>query len=95
MIFRSLTRRKEIGANSYLLETGRHRFIIDAGMHPKESGLDALPNLNSVPHDSVEAILISHAHHDHIGSLPVMQRRQPGAQVTMMESNGACSGQPL
>ena len=88
MIFRSLTRRKEIGANSYLLETGRHRFIIDAGMHPKESGLDALPNLNSVPHDSVEAILISHAHHDHIGSLPVMQRRQPGAQVTMTEATG-------
>ena len=88
MTFRSLTRRREIGANSYLLESKRGRFILDAGMHPKEKALDALPNYNLAAHDSVDAIFVSHAHHDHIGSLPVAQRRQPRAPVFMTEQTG-------
>lgn len=88
MIFRSLTRRKEIGANSYLIEVGKYRIILDAGAHPKQKGLDSLPNFNSVPHDSVDAIIITHAHHDHIGALPVLQRRQPKASVIMTEPTG-------
>ena len=88
MIFRSLTRHREIGANSYLIETKKHRFIIDAGAHPKMKGLDSLPQFNAVPHDSVDGIILSHAHHDHIGALPVLQRRQPNTQVFMTEPTG-------
>jgi len=88
MIFRSLTRQREIGANSYLLQTGRHRFILDSGMHPKEAGLKALPDFSQVPRESVDGILISHSHHDHIGSLPVLQQRHPRAQVWMTEETG-------
>lgn len=95
MIFRSMTRRREIGANSYLLQNGKRRFILDAGMHPGDRGLDALPNFGIVPHDSVDAVLISHAHHDHIGSLPVLQRRQPGAPVYMTETTGELSSAML
>jgi len=88
MIFRSLTRHREIGANSYLLQTEKHRFILDAGMHPKEAGLKALPDYSQVPTNSIDGILISHSHHDHIGSLPVLQARQPSAQVWMTEATG-------
>lgn len=88
MTFRSLLRRREIGANSYLLENGRQRIILDAGAHPKEKGQDSLPNFNSVPHDSVNSILVTHAHHDHIGSLPLLQRRQPRTPVYMSEPTG-------
>ncbi len=88
MRFRNLTRRRDIGANSYLLETGEHRIIIDTGMDPKQTGLDAAPNLASVPQGSVDAIMMSHAHHDHIGALPLAQRSQPKAPVYMTEATG-------
>ena len=41
--FLNLTRRTEIGANSYYLEIGGHRLVLDCGMHPKNTGEDALP----------------------------------------------------
>lgn len=88
MTFRSLLRRREIGANSYLIEAGDARIVLDAGAHPKEKGLDSLPNFHSVPHDSVDAIILSHAHHDHIGALPVLQRQQPNTPVFMTEPTG-------
>lgn len=88
MRFRNLTRRREIGANSYLLEAGDERIIIDSGMHPKQAGNDALPDINSVPFDKANALLLSHAHHDHIGSLAVTQRRHPNAPVYMTEATG-------
>lgn len=88
MRFRNLTRRREIGANSYLLETPGSRVVIDAGMHPKLVGMDATPNLAAVPFDQVDAVLVSHAHHDHIGALPLMQRRLPKTPVYMTEPTG-------
>ncbi len=83
MRFTNLTRHTEIGANSYLLELGGRRLVLDCGMHPKHEGDDATPNLRLVPDDSLDAILVSHSHLDHIGSLPVLMRRQPHARVFM------------
>ena len=84
--FINLTRRTEIGANSYYLEIGGHRLVLDCGMHPKNVGEDALPNFKPVSDQRIEAILISHAHQDHIGTLPVLMRRQPNARVFMTET---------
>jgi Cft2 family RNA processing exonuclease len=84
--FINLTRRTEIGANSYYLEIGGHRLVLDCGMHPKNVGEDALPNLKPIADRQIEAILISHAHQDHIGTLPVLMRRQPGARIFMTEA---------
>jgi predicted metal-dependent RNase len=88
MRFRNLTRRREIGANCYLLESSASRLVIDAGMHPKMVGMDATPNLAAVPFGKVDAVLLSHAHHDHIGALPLLQRRLPNTPVYMTEPTG-------
>lgn len=81
----NLTGAVEIGANCYLLETGGKRILLDTGAHPKKEGNETLPRLDLLPDDSVDAIVMSHAHQDHIGSLPVAMRRQPRASVLMTE----------
>ena len=86
MKFINLTCRTEIGANSYYLEIGRHRLVLDCGMHPKNTGEDALPNFKVIADRQIEAILISHAHQDHIGTVPVLMRRFPAARVFMTEA---------
>jgi len=84
--FINLTRHTEIGANSYYLEIGRHRFVLDCGMHPKNTGDNALPLFKAIADRDVEAILISHGHQDHIGTLPLAMRRFSGARVFMTEA---------
>ena len=85
MKFINLTRRTEIGANSYYIEAGGYRLVLDSGMHPKFAGEDALPNLNALGGRKLDAIILSHSHQDHIGTLPVLMRRQPQARVFMTE----------
>src|SRR4029453_3489773 len=84
--FINLTQRTEIGANSYYLEIGGHGIMLDCGMHPKNTGEDALPNFKAIADRKIEAILISHGHQDHIGTLPVLMRRQPAARIFMTET---------
>src|SRR6202789_3271355 len=84
MTFTNLTRSNEIGANSYLLDFGADgRVVLDAGMHPRGEGAGGLPQLEQMKFDSVDTILVSHAHHDHTGALPLLMRDHPGARVYM------------
>lgn len=89
MKFINLTRATEIGANCYCLESGGRSFVLDCGMHPKREGDEALPNFAAMGNRELEAIIISHAHQDHIGTLPVLMRRQPQARVFMTEATAA------
>ena len=93
--FTNLTRAAEIGANCYSLEAAGKRLILDSGMHPRLDGLEGLPLLDRLPADSADAILLSHAHQDHVGSLPVLMRQQPRAPVFMTEGTRLLSGQML
>jgi Cft2 family RNA processing exonuclease len=81
--FINLTRRTEIGANSYFLGLGGKGIVLDSGMHPKGTGDEALPNFAPLAGRAVDAIILSHAHLDHMGSLPVLMRQQPQAPVFM------------
>jgi len=84
--FTNLTRRTEIGANSYCLEAAGQRLVLDSGMHPKEEGEESLPNFRALGERPLDAIIVSHAHLDHIGTLPVLMRRQPDARIFMTET---------
>ena len=86
MKFINLTRQIEIGANSYYLEAAGQRLVLDCGMHPRNEGEEALPNLRALGDRLLDAIVISHAHLDHIGTLPVLMRRQPEARIFMTEA---------
>src|SRR5204863_9403235 len=96
MKFINLTRHIEIGANSYYFEVGDARLIFDCGMHPKEAGDNALPNWKSINGRLIDGILITHAHQDHIGTLPVLMRTQPHARALMSQAaRQIASSQPL
>ncbi len=82
----NLTRQVEIGANSYLLRTGGKSLILDSGLHPKGEGLGATPDFDLVPEGSVDAIIVTHAHQDHVGSLPFLTRREQQARVFMTQA---------
>jgi Cft2 family RNA processing exonuclease len=84
--FTNLTRRVEIGANCYCLELAGQRIVLDSGLHPRFDGLAALPDFSLLPDGAADAIVLSHAHQDHVGSLPVLMRRQPQAPVFMTEA---------
>ncbi|MEP6777908.1 MAG: MBL fold metallo-hydrolase [Chthoniobacterales bacterium] len=84
--FINLTRQTEIGANCYYLEIGGQRLVLDCGMHPKREGEEALPNLQAVTDREIDAILVSHSHLDHVGTLPVLMRRHPAARIFMTEA---------
>jgi predicted metal-dependent RNase len=38
----------EIGASAWLLELGKHRLLLDAGVHPKREGRAGLPLFDAV-----------------------------------------------
>ncbi|NBV38972.1 MAG: MBL fold metallo-hydrolase, partial [Verrucomicrobia bacterium] len=71
---------REIGANCLLLELGGLRYVIDCGMHPKFEGKKALPRLDLIP-GTVDGVILTHCHLDHLGSLPLLIRQNPGARV--------------
>lgn len=81
MIFKSLCRHAGIGANSYLLETRSARIVFDAGMHPKHEGMEAVPHYEYLQEGTVDSVVITHSHLDHVGTLPVLLKDHPEAKV--------------
>jgi Cft2 family RNA processing exonuclease len=75
----------DIGASAWLVELDEHRILLDAGMHPKREGRQALPGFGKTGTHDLDAIAISHCHHDHVGGLPVAARHFPKAHVLMTE----------
>jgi Cft2 family RNA processing exonuclease len=75
----------DIGASAWLLEMDGRGLLMDAGMHPKREGRAALPLYSRFDRENVDAIALSHCHHDHVGSLPVALRHFHNAQVLMTD----------
>lgn len=85
MLITNLNPASDIGASGWLVEMDGHRLLMDAGTHPKREGRESLPLYNLVKSKEVDAIAISHCHHDHVGSLPVAIQHFPKAHVLMSE----------
>lgn len=63
----------EVTGSNFLIETGEHTYVLDCGLF---QGSDVMTEQNDEPlaYDAtkVEAVVVTHAHLDHIGRLPVL-----------------------
>lgn len=76
----------EIGASSAIVELGSARLLIDCGI--RMSGEYRLPDLAAIKEagkhvhaGQLDAVLLTHAHMDHSGALPVLHQHFPGVPV--------------
>ena len=72
---RALGGAEEIGGSAFLIQTeSGHSVLLDAGQRVRgEYGdPDAQPFHFRVPADTLDAVLVGHAHVDHVGSLPTL-----------------------
>lgn len=72
--FRALGGAGEVGGSSHLLDFGRTRVLVDAGIKPDGRG-PAAPDFKAV--EALDAAIITHAHLDHCGALPLLVRDRP------------------
>ena len=82
-----LNRDGGIGANSLFVQLGDLNILIDSGLHPKKVGRLATPDHAPLRGKSLDLIIITHCHLDHIGSLPVTMREFPETPVIMSSSS--------
>ena len=82
-----LNRDGGIGANSLFVQLGDLNLLVDCGLHPKKVGRAAAPDLSPLRGVTLDLIIITHCHLDHIGSLPVAMREHPGTPVIMTQSS--------
>ncbi|MEX2124762.1 MAG: MBL fold metallo-hydrolase [Woeseia sp.] len=65
-----------VTGSCYLLQTSRHTLLLECGQVQGSSAEEALNRLPlPVPADSIDAVVLSHAHIDHSGRLPLLHRQ--------------------
>ncbi len=67
----------DIGASCFYLNISGTGLILDCGIHPRKKGIDSLPRFDLLNEHPVDFVFISHAHQDHIGSLPFLIQNIP------------------
>ncbi|MCX6952500.1 MAG: MBL fold metallo-hydrolase [Verrucomicrobia bacterium] len=82
-----LNREGGIGANSLFIQLGDLNILVDCGLNPKGIGRGACPDLAKLRGVTLDFIIITHCHLDHIGSLPVVMREHPNTPVIMTTSS--------
>jgi cleavage and polyadenylation specificity factor subunit 3 len=71
----------EIGASCYYLNIAGTGIIIDCGIHPQKTGTESLPDFELIQDRDIDYVLISHAHQDHLGSLPFLVKKHPYIKI--------------
>ena len=63
----------EVGASCLLLEVAGQRLLVDAGIRMQKRDGSQLPDLSRLQEGGpLDAVLLTHAHTDHIGALPMV-----------------------
>ncbi|MCB9472517.1 MAG: MBL fold metallo-hydrolase [Candidatus Delongbacteria bacterium] len=71
----------DCGGSCLYLNLDGTGFLLDAGCDLSRTGEASLPDLRPLGNAPLDWILLSHAHLDHCGSLPVIAQRWPDARV--------------
>ena len=71
----------EVGASSILVNINGKNILMDCGIRQGASK-DVLPDFRTIQEKGgVDAIIISHAHMDHIGAVPIIAKEYPLAKI--------------
>jgi cleavage and polyadenylation specificity factor subunit 3 len=70
LTIRPLGAGQEVGRSCIMIEFKGKKIMLDCGIHPGLSGMDALPFVDLIEADEIDLLLISHFHLDHCGALP-------------------------
>jgi uncharacterized protein len=76
--FRALGGAGEVGGSSHLLDFGKSKILVDAGIKPDGRG-PATPDFSGL--NGIDAAVITHAHLDHCGALPLLVRDRPNMPI--------------
>lgn len=60
----------EVGRSCIVVEYQNKKIMLDCGLHPANTGLNALPFFDEIDPEEIDAVLITHFHLDHAASLP-------------------------
>jgi len=61
---------QEVGRSCHVIQFKDKKIMLDCGIHPGLTGMDALPFVDCIEADQIDLLLISHFHLDHAGALP-------------------------
>ena len=82
----------EVGASCLLLEVAGKRILVDAGIRMQRRHGSQLPDLSRLQEGgSLDAVLLTHAHTDHIGALPMVHLAYPQVPIFTTEPTRALS----
>jgi Cft2 family RNA processing exonuclease len=89
MEFIALGDTEDIAASCHFLDIQGTGLVLDAGVDPRHDGPESLPRFGLVHDDPgryVDHALVTHAHHDHIGALPVLVKEFPHVMAHMTDA---------
>src|SRR5947209_20500861 len=69
-----------VGASCLAIELAGQWFVVDAGVRVDHKA-DPLPDLAQLEGKDIRAIFVTHAHADHIGALPMLNRAFPTTPI--------------
>ncbi len=73
----------EIGASCIYVKAGGRRILLDSGIR-QSAAKDPLPDFRTIQEQGgLDAMIVSHAHMDHIGTLPIISKAYPAARIYM------------
>lgn len=76
----------EVGGSSTFVQVGEKRVVVDCGIRMGGAETDRLPDLAAIQeHGYIDAIVVTHAHTDHIGALPLLHLAYPEAPIYTTE----------
>jgi len=72
---------ENIGASCYYLNFNGNGIILDAGIDPRKTGIESLPDFDLLKELPTDYVIVSHAHQDHIGALPFLIKSFPHLKI--------------